>query len=75
MNRQKQPDNDDMARLIAASFDALPGPDEERLEAVRRRLGLQLKRPRHHVQGKRWLWLFVLLGGTVAAAWWLNIDC
>lgn len=72
MNHNWTPDNDDMARLIATSFDALPGPDEERLEAVRARLETQLKRPRHHVHGKGWLWLFLLLGGAVSAAWWLN---
>jgi len=70
MNHNRIPDNDDMARLIATSFDALPGPDEERLEAVRTRLETQLKRPPSRSYGKRWIWLLLLVGGTATAAWW-----
>ena len=68
----RAPDNDDLARLIATSFDALPGPDEERLEAVRTRLESQLKRPTSRSHGKRWFWLLLLAGGTATAAWWAS---
>ena len=72
MNHNRIPDNDDMARLIATSFDALPGPDEERLEAVRTRLEAQLRQPPSRARGKRWIWLLLLAGGTATAAWWVG---
>lgn len=70
MNHNRIPDNDDMARLIATAFDALPGPDEERLEATRTRLETQIKRPPSRSHGKRWIWLLLLAGGVATANWW-----
>lgn len=72
MNHNRIPDNDELARRLATAFDALPGPDEERLEAVRARLASQLKRPSSRSHGKRWIWLLLLIGGTATAAWWVG---
>lgn len=76
MNRHSVPDADDLPALIRTSFDALPGPDEERLAAVGERLaqqpGTQKKTSRKGRHSWYWLWL-LLAGGTVtAAAWWIS---
>lgn len=76
MNRQTAPDDEELARLIHAAFEALPGPDEDRLASVGERLvqqaGTQKKRSRNRRHSWYWLWL-LLAGGTVtAAAWWAS---
>lgn len=76
MNRHSVPDADDLPALIRTAFDALPGPDEERLAAVGERLaqqpGTQKKTSRNRRHSWYWLWL-LLAGGTVtAAAWWVS---
>lgn len=75
MNRHRVPDADDLPALIRTAFDALPGPDEERLAAVCERLaqqpGTQKKTSRNKRHSWYWLWL-LLVGGTVAAAWWVS---
>jgi len=72
VSRRPVPDTDDFPVLICTAFDALPGPDEERLAAIGARLDAQLAGPRKR-RGNRWLWLWLLLaGGTVAAAWWAS---
>lgn len=75
MNRQMLPDDEELARLIHAAFEALPGPDEERLAAVGERLQADQHRDTRQSgrRGLAWYWLWLLLaGGGVAAAWWVN---
>lgn len=75
MNQRTAPDDEELARLIHAAFEALPGPDEDRLAAVGERVvhqaGTQKKTSRNRRHSWYWLWL-LLAGGTVAAAWWVN---
>ncbi len=69
------PDSTELPTLIRNAFDALPGPDEERLVAIRQRLPVQqLQRPTSRQPHRlKWiLWLVLLGSGTVAAAWWLG---
>jgi len=70
MTRRPAPDAEELPTLIRTAFDALPGPDEERLAAIGERLERQLAMPRRR-RRIRWPWLWLLLaGGAVAAAWW-----
>lgn len=73
MSRRSVPDTDDFPALIRTAFDALPGPDEERLAVIGSRLEAQLAGPSKR-RDNRWIWLWLLLaGGTVTAAgWWVS---
>lgn len=67
------PEIEDLPAMIRSACDALPGPDEDRLAALQTRLDSQLKkRPRRPRRTNWLLWLLLLAGGTVAAAWWVG---
>ncbi|MCS3903946.1 hypothetical protein J2T55_001978 [Methylohalomonas lacus] len=69
------PDSADLPGLIRNAFDALPGPDEERLGAIRQRLPVRQPQRLTSRQPHRlkWiLWLVLLGSGTVTAGWWLG---
>lgn len=65
-----RPDDDFLAKSIAAAFDRLPEPEAARLEGLERRLSLQAApRVPKRVRARFW-WLLAGLVATGAAAWW-----
>jgi hypothetical protein len=62
---ERQLSDNELALLIAESFNALPGPDHRRLLIIEQNLG----RPRRHHIGNPWWVALLLLAGAAAAGW------
>jgi hypothetical protein len=66
-----RPDDDYLARSVAAAFDRLPEPEAARLEALERRLTLRAPVAARRSKGRLgFWWLMAGLVATGAAAWW-----
>lgn len=64
---EKQISDNELALLIAESFNALPEPDHKRLLIIEQ----NLERPRQHRNRKPWWVAGLLLAGAAAASWYV----
>jgi len=68
------PDDDQLKKWIASSFDVLPQPDNHRLMVIEQQLTDRLETRGVGKRLSKWVWLLagVLIAGSATATWWVG---